>query len=132
MKLLALIITLYLAIPVEAQPVQKIKQLLKDRNLAALNSYVNNHPKSDVDFYWHVLRGIVGGYQEGVIEIKEYVRSTDSAGGSYTNNYTINLLTANGKIFYYSFIKFDYKKKGNDEWVLYTETRRIIVCRVFS
>jgi hypothetical protein len=63
MKLSTLFLALFLTAQVVGQPVQKLKVLLKDKNFVALNSYIDNPQKSNVDFGWEMLRTIVGDYQ---------------------------------------------------------------------
>ena len=116
MKLSTLFITLFLTTQVVGQPVLKIKQLLKDKNFVALNSYIDKPQKSNVDFGWETLRTIVGEYQEGIIKIEENIPANDGTGGNRINNFRVYLLTTKDKIFYYKFINTIYKKKGADEW----------------
>jgi hypothetical protein len=105
MKLLTLIITFFLAAHVVAQPVQKIKQLLKDKEFVPLNTYIDKPQKSNVNVDWETLRTIVGDYQEGIIKIYEFVPANDGTGGNFINNYRVYLLANKNKIFYYRFIK---------------------------
>ena len=107
---------------VVGQPVLKIKQLLKDRNFVALNSYINKPQKSNVDFGWEILRTIVGDYQEGIIKIEENIPANDGTGGNRINNFSVYLLTTKDKIFYYKFNKTVYKKKDDVEWKPNEET----------
>lgn len=122
MKLSALLIALFLTAHVVAQPVQKIKQLLKDKDFVALNSYINKPQKSNVDFGWETLRTIVDDFQEGIIKIEENVPANDGTGGSFINNYRVYLLADKNKIFYYRFIKTVYKNKGAEQWERNEET----------
>ncbi|MFT3981632.1 MAG: hypothetical protein QM687_14250 [Ferruginibacter sp.] len=104
MKLSIFLITLFLITLVHGQPVKKIEQLLKDKNLFALNSYIEKPQKSNVTFSWETLRTIVEDYQEGIIKIEEHLPVNDETGGSTINNYRIYLLADKNKIFYYRFI----------------------------
>lgn len=122
MKLSTLFIALFLTAQVIGQPVQKIKQLLKDKNFVALNSYIVKPQKSNVNFGWETLRTIVGDYQEGIIKIEENVPTNDGTGGSFINNYRAYLLADKNKIFYYKFIKTVYKDKGSEQWQKNEET----------
>jgi hypothetical protein len=116
MKLSTLFIVLFLTAQVVGQPVQKIKQLLKDKNFVALNGYIDKPQKSNVDFGWEMLRTIVGDYQEGIIKIEENLPANDGTGGNFINNYRVYLLAGKNKIFYYKFIKTVYKNKGSEQW----------------
>jgi hypothetical protein len=122
MKLSTLFIALLLTAQVIGQPVQKIKQLLKDKNFVALNSYIDKPQKSNVDFGWETLRTIVGEYQEGIIKIEENVPANDGTGGNFINNYRVYLLATGDKIFFYKFIKTFYRNKGAEEWEKNEET----------
>ncbi len=122
MKLSTLFITLFLTAQVVGQPVQKIKQLVKDKKFVALNSYIYKPQKSNVDFGWETLRTIVEDYQEGIIKIEENVPANDGTGGNRINNYRVYLLADKDKIFYYKFIKTVYKKTGSDQWEKHEET----------
>lgn len=121
MKLTTLIITFFLTAQVIAQPVQKIKQLLKYKKFVPLNSYIDKPQKSNVNFGWETLRTIVGDYQEGIIKIEENVPANDGTGGNI-NNYRVYLLADKNKIFYYKFIKIVYKNKGSEQWEKNEET----------
>ena len=122
MKLSTLFIALFLTAKVVGQPVQIIKQLLKDKNFVPLNSYIDKPQKSNVDFSWETLRTIVGDYQEGIIKIEESVPANDGTGGSRINNYRAYLLADKDKIFYYKLIKTVYKSKESDQWEKSEET----------
>jgi len=122
MKLSTLFIALLLTAQVVGQPVQKIKQLLKEKNFAPLNSYIDKSQKSNVDFSWETLRTIVGDYQEGIIKIEESVPANDGTGGSRINNYRVYLLANKDKVFYYKVIKTVYKNKGSEQWEKNEET----------
>lgn len=122
MKLTTLIITFFLTAQVIAQPVQKIEQLLKDKNLVPLNSYIDKPQKSNVDFSWETLRTIVGDYQEGIIKIEEMLPANDGTGGNLIINYRVYLLADKNKIFYYKFIKTTFKNKGSEQWEENNET----------
>jgi hypothetical protein len=100
---------------VMAQPVQKIKQLLKDSEFIPLNSYIGKPQKSNVNFGWETLRTIVGDYQEGIIKIEEKLPANDGTGGNIVNHYRVFLLADNYKIFYFKFIKTTYKYKGSEQ-----------------
>jgi hypothetical protein len=105
MKLSTLIITFFLTAQVIGQPVQKIKQLLKDKKFIPLNSYIDKPQKSNVNFSWETLRTIVGDYQEGIIKIEENIPANDGTGGNFINSYRVYLLAHKNKIYYYKFIK---------------------------
>lgn len=122
MKLSTLFIALFLATRVLGQPVQKIKQLLKDKTFVPFNDYINKPQKSNVDFNWEMLRTVVGDYQEGIVRIEENVPSNDGTGGNNINNYRIYLLSTKDRIFYYKFINTVYKNKGADQWERNEET----------
>src|SRR5437868_1362212 len=104
MKLSTLIITFFLATQVIGQPVQKIRQLLKERKFIPLNAYIDKPQNSNVNFRWGTLRTIVGDYQEGIVKIEENMPANDGTGGSI-NNYRVYLLGDKKNIFYYKFIK---------------------------
>lgn len=122
MKLSTLLIVLFLTVKLVGQPVQKIKQLLKDKDFVALNSYIDKPQKSNVHFGWETLRTIVGDYQEGIIKIEENVPANDGTGGNFINNYRVYFLATSDKIFYYKFIKTFYRNKGAEEWEKNEET----------
>ena len=122
MKLSTLFIALFMTAQVVGQPVQKIKQFLKDKNFGPLNNYITKRQKSNVDFSWEILRTIVGDYQEGVIKIEESIPANDETGGSRINNFRVYLLATKDKIFYYKLIKTVYKSKGSEEWEKNEET----------
>lgn len=122
MKLSTLFIALLLTAQVVGQRVQKIEQLLKDKNFVALNSYIEQPEKSNVDFGWETLRTIVGEYQEGIIKIEENVPANDGTGGNFINNYRVYLLATGDKIFFYKFTKTFYRNKGAEEWEKNEET----------
>jgi hypothetical protein len=122
MKLTPLFIPLFLTVQVAGQPVQKIKQLLKNKSFVSFNKYVDNPKKSNVDFGWEMLRTVVGDYQEGIVKIEENVPSNDGTGGNFINNYRIYLLTTKDRIFYYKFVKTLYKKNGSEQWEPNEET----------
>lgn len=117
-----LFIALFWTAQVVGQPVQKIKELLKDKEFVPLNSYITKPQKSNVAFGWEILRYIVEGYQEGIIKIEENVPANDGTGGSYINNYRVYLLANKDKVFYYKFIKTVYKNTGSDNWEKTEET----------
>lgn len=122
MKLTTLVATFFLTAQVIAQPVQKIKQLLKDKKFVPLNSYIDKPQKSNVNFGWETLRTIVGDYQEGIIKIEEYIPAKDGTGGNFINNYRVYLLADKNKIFYYKLDKTAYKNKGSEQWEKNDET----------
>lgn len=115
MKPTAIFILFFLTAQVLAQPIEKIKQHLKDKNFSALNNYINNPPKSNVSFSWELQRTIVGDYAEGIIKIEEKLPSNNGTGGNFINNYSVYVLTAKDKIFYYRFIKSIYKYKNPEQ-----------------
>ncbi len=112
MKLTTIFISLFLTVQVIAQPIEKIKQHLKNKNFSALNNYINNTPKSNVNFSWELQRTIVGDYTEGIIKIEEKLPSNNGTGGNFINNYSVYILTTKDKIFYYRFTKSIYKYKN--------------------
>lgn len=114
MKPSILVITFFLTAQVFGQPVQKIQQLLKDKEFAPLNSYITKPQKSNVDFGWETLRTIVEEYHEGIIKIEESIPANDGTGGSFINNYRVYLLANKDKVFYFKFIKTVYKNTGSD------------------
>jgi hypothetical protein len=123
MKIWVLFIAFFLTAHAVGQPMQKVKQLLKEKRFIPFNKYVENPPKSNVAISWEILRTIVGDYQEGVVKIEENVPSNDGTGGNFINNYRIYLLSTNDEIFYYKFIETQYKSKGGDQW---EQTEKVI------
>lgn len=122
MKLSTLFITLFLTAQVVGQPIEKIKQLLKDKEFVPLNNYITNPQKSNVHLSWETLRSIVEEYQEGIIKIEEYVPANDGTGGSIINNYRVYLLANKDKVFYHKFIKTVLKNTGSENWEKNVET----------
>lgn len=116
MKCIIVFIALFLTTQAIGQSVLEIKQLLKDKNFPALKTYINTPQKSNVDVSWETLRTIVGDYWEGVVTIQENIPANDGTGGNIINNYIVNLLATDKKIFYYTLTNTFYKNKGSDKW----------------
>ncbi|HTE34226.1 MAG TPA: hypothetical protein VK666_27795 [Chryseolinea sp.] len=121
-KLSTLFIALFLTTGLAGQSVEKIGQLLKDKNFVPFNNYISKYRKGNVDYYWEMLRTVVGDYREGIVEIKEDAPLNDGTGGYMLNNYRIYLLSTKNRIFYYKFIYTIYDNKGPDNWGLKGES----------
>lgn len=114
MKILITVIIFFFAQRTIGQPIQRITSFLKEKDFISFKNFVDNHPKTNVDIYWVILRDIIPGYQEGIVKIVEYPltgRDTD-----YTiYNYQIKFLTTDKNFFYYVFDKSYVKQGGEDD-----------------
>ena len=101
----------------------EIKRLLTDRDFRSFKPYIDagysNPPKSNVSARWKILRDILPGYKEGVVEIEENLPANDGTGGNRIYNYSINLLIHGKEIFYYTLKLRKYNKIDEDTWEPY-------------
>lgn len=116
MKYYTLYTVLFFSLKVLGQPVNEIKQLLRNKDFISLNSYIEKPQKSNVNFRWETLRTIFEDYKEGIIKIEETKPSYDGTGGSIINNYRVYLLSNEDKFFYYKIINIFYKKIGAEKF----------------
>lgn len=123
MKFFSIFIAIILTFQSHGQTMSDIKRLLQEKNFQSFKPYVDsgysNPPKSNVTARWELLREVMPGYQEGVVEIEENTPAKDGTGGNRINTYHINLLTNGKGIFYYEFKIKEYKKIDDDNWESY-------------
>lgn len=89
-----------------------IKNALQKKQISALNDYIGVK-QHHIFIRWQTLRDIVDNRQEGVLKI-EIVRKPDSI--SNVDNFSINILADQDRIFYYELIKWIFKRKSEGDY----------------
>lgn len=59
MKILLIIISFFLTAQTTGQSIEKITALLKEKDFIPFKRFVDDHPKTNVDINWEILRDIV-------------------------------------------------------------------------
>lgn len=121
MKLAFVLLFLFVATDGACQSLQKVRQLLKGRELSALDTYINKEAEKDVSQGWERLREVVGEYKEGVVQM--YVDIPyDSIQQTNSKKYEVSLLSFQNKIFYYKIVGVNNIKTDTNTCVTYGDT----------
>jgi hypothetical protein len=115
MRLLLLILSFFLVAELPGQSIEKITALLKERDFIAFKHYIDDFCKAKAGTYWIILRDVVPGYQEGVVNVNEYLK--DKNNDRLIGNYELKFLSTRDSIFYYELSKSNGEKKVSDRWV---------------
>ena len=117
MRILLILITIIFTCNCYGQTMSEIKKLLHEKNFQSFKPYIDsgysNPRKSNLTARWIILREVLPGFQEGIVEVEENVPADDNTGGNWIYTYHINLLSDDKEIFYYSFNK---KNSNENNW----------------
>jgi hypothetical protein len=121
MKLLLTITVLFLTLQVSGQSLQKIKQLLADKNFVAFKAYIDIaskkysrvNPDSKVRAIWELERDLTATFQECVVDADESFPDEDEPNISTVERYRIKIIATSKEIIYYDFAK---KESNGVSW----------------
>ncbi|GAB2819329.1 hypothetical protein [Ferruginibacter profundus] len=126
MKVLVTITFLILTLRASGQSLQKIKQLLANKDFIAFKTYIDAaskkytrvDPNSKTRAIWELKRDLTTTFQECIIDADESFASETEPNISTVQRYRINVLATSKKIIYYDFAEKESNGPSWDDFTL--------------